>query len=523
MNHTESIDGNLLHRLLLAGYENLNGSIQYLNTINVFPVSDGDTGNNMKRTYEMGVQQLRLSDSWFAVFSSFMQGVLIGSRGNSGSILSQYFHGLFDATRHMDSVSVPEFCRALQHAYKLAYRAVLRPVEGTMLTVMRESIEAAAARMQEDTSLEQFLGILTAEMFQSVQSTTGRLEVLRANNVVDSGAAGIYLIFDGMKNGLYNSETTGHAVFAGAQSVQSAQEALPYRYCTEFLLKTQSTLPREHYVNLLEMKGDSLIVTRSEDILKVHIHTNEPQNILDAFSAFGAYVETKVDDMLLQQELTQYSPLQRKHEGYVILSFVHGDGIIEAFEALGCDIAFTATQNYHVDEDNFRLFIDKFMDEDIVLLPNDEKIYDTARRLYPADAYPNLHIINAQNVMQSYFLLSLMLGTDELPSVLKSFAAQENTPCYVAKILSIAIARERYYVGFTASRTIIHRELGALLREIAGAARMAPYTTLVVFHGQTAAEEDSAQLSAFFAQYAELDFAMMDGKQDDFDYIIGAM
>ena len=525
MSGTEALNGKLLRQLLICGHNNLNSGINYLNEINVFPVSDGDTGNNMCRTYEMGVNELIVSSSFSKVLSSFVQGTLLGSRGNSGSILSQYFLGIHESTSGKDSISVPDFYNALKNAYQVAYQAVLRPVEGTILTVMRESIENTIPQLGADDSFEEFFEIFTAELFTCVQSTTNRLDILRLNNVVDSGAAGLFLIFDGIKNGLYNNDApyNDHAALFTEKAAQSVHTPLNFRYCAEFLMKIKLWYPKEHFMDILSTKGDSLVLTLNDNLLKVHIHTNQPQNILDEFSAFGDFAETKVDDMLLQWELTQYNALHNKHDGYIIISFVHGDGIIKLFNELGCDIVFTATQNYHVDDDNFHLFIDKFINEQIILLPNDEKIYNTAVKLYPPCKSPNVHIIDSPNVIMSYFLLSSMIGTDGIDKVLETFASYDRSDFLLVRILSVTIQREQYYVGFAAGETIINKDLSELLSAIDEKENIKRYTVAVAFHGQTAGEEDISLVSSFFGRGDDTDFAMLDGKQDDFDFIIGAM
>ncbi|MCL2756934.1 MAG: DAK2 domain-containing protein [Coriobacteriia bacterium] len=524
MNHTKSIDGRLLRQLLLCGFENLNSNVHYLNDINVFPVSDSDTGTNLRRTFEMGINELAISPSFSEVFSSFIQGMLIGSRGNSGSILSQYFLGIYEETKGKDEVTVFDFCKAMEKACVVAYQAVLQPIEGTILTAMRESIDNTIPQISTETSLEQFFDVYSVELFQSVQNTTNRLDILRLNNVVDSGAAGFYLIVDGMKSGLHNATPNkDETMLFITKNAQEVSDPLTFRYCTEFLMKMHAEQSRAYFAGLLESKGDSLIVTVSDGLLKIHIHTNEPQNILDEFSMFGEYIETKIDDMLVQQKISQYTSHPRKHNGYVIISFAHGDGIIQLFDELGCDIVFNTTQNYQLNEDNFHFFINKFIDEQILLLPNDETIYATAIALYPPSKYPNVHVIDSQNVMKSYFLLSFMIGTDVLSDVLGTFSAYEHADFFVARILSITIQQKKFFVGFTTGETIINDSLDELLVSIASPEAVQPYSSIIVFHGQTARTDEIAQVSAYFDAFDGKDFAMIDGRQDDFDYIIGAM
>ena len=525
MNQTKTIDGNLLCCLLLSGYKNLNEYIHYLNEINVFPVSDKDTGTNMERTYKMGAQELVAHPSFSDVFDLFIRGMLLGSRGNSGSILSHYFLGIHEYTKGKDEISVMEFCRALQNAYQVAYRAVLRPVEGTMLTVMRDSIENTLTQVSGETSLEQFFEIYISELFSSVKSTTKTLDILRLNNVVDSGAAGFYLIFDGIKNGLYKDSRSGVSeIFAFSKdTLNSSVEPLTFRYCTEFSIRLSEEQSRQHFVDLLSPHGDSLIVSITEDILKVHIHNNTPQNILDEFLQFGEFIETKVDDMLIQQEVSQLSSLNLKHKDFVIITFAYGDGVIKLFDELGCDIVFKLSPNYQIREEDFHLFIDKFTDKEIILFPNDENIYNTAMKLYSEEQNPSIHIINSQNIIKSYFLLCSMIGTDDISGVLKTFAEYDGTDFLFVRILSVSIGREKYYIGITKSEVVINKSICDLLDAVVFSPADGMFESFIIFRGQNVEDEDVETVETVFDKNDDIEFAMLDSECDDFDFIIGAM
>jgi|GEM_PF-1340558 len=530
----KQIDGKLLHRLLISGYEYLNGNINYLNEINVFPIADGDTGNNMKRTYEMGVNEIKLSSSFSDVLLSFMQGMLLGSRGNSGMILSQYFWGVYEKTKGKNQVSVTDFYEALKNAYKTAYKSVLWPVEGTILTVMRESIENLSGRVNGSTSVQQFFDFLTAEIFSCLQRTPEKLDILRANNVVDSGGAGFYLIFEGIKGGLSNlggAKVIKESLPVKRTETKRVQSDLTFRFCTEFLMKLKEPMTQEYFIELLKNKGDSLIVSVRDSMLKVHIHTNESQNIMDEFCKFGDFIETKIDDMVLQQELAEYNLIKRKHDGYILVSFAHSEGIIELFSELGCDIVFTVPQNYQITKDNIRFFIDKFIDEQIIILPNDEKIYKAAQSVYYYQS--NVHIIDSQNIVKSYFLLSLMIGTDNLERTLKNFRVHEKSDYFIAKILSITISNKKYYACFFGNEVVTNKSLKDLLQAkslkdllqaiINSEQFKKQYSVVIAFYGQTAKDEEIQEVSAFFNSNDEIEFASIDGKLEDFDFIIGAM
>lgn len=306
-----TLDGVLLKGLLVSGYNNLCGSIQYLNDINVFPVSDGDTGTNMKKTYGMGIEKLVDSPFFNVVLDSFVQGTLLGARGNSGMILSQYFVGFYNATKDKQEVSVPELIDALLIAYNTAFTAVLKPADGTILTVMRESTVRTKDKIWQDINLEEFFNVFTAEILSSLKDTPKTLAVLKENNVVDSGGAGFYLIFDGFRKWCCSNNISSQdlsTLLDKAQiTTQKPQAQLVYRYCTEFRVKLKSAFNKEKAVNYLEKQGDSIAIASDKGVLKVHIHTNNPDEVINEFSQDGELLDKKIDDMASQLSKYDYA------------------------------------------------------------------------------------------------------------------------------------------------------------------------------------------------------------------------
>ena len=305
------INGKLLTRLLRGGYKNLCANVDYLNDINVFPVTDGDTGTNIKKTYEMGINNLVDSDSHSEVFGSFVDGLLMGSRGNSGLIISQYFAGLYQEIKGIDEVCAGDVCNALVRAYEAAKGAVLKPVEGTILTVMREGAEKAKAHVRDNMPLDIFFTNFSKEIYTSLKATPKKLEVLKEHSVVDSGAAGFYLIFDGFRKEYCDTdENIVDLPSAEFKNEVAATIALKHRYCTEFRVSISegSLLNKNDAVKKIAKMGDSVAVALNGNVLKVHIHTNEPDKVVEMFTQYGDIKDKKVDDMEAQSNIkTDYS------------------------------------------------------------------------------------------------------------------------------------------------------------------------------------------------------------------------
>jgi len=518
MNITRQLDGITLAKLLESGYSNLCRSVNYLNEINVFPVSDGDTGNNMKRTFELGLSDLKISDSFSDVLSSFIEGILLGSRGNSGSILSQYFLGLYENTRGIDKITVPEIAEALTAAAKTAYDAVLQPAEGTILSVMRESIAETRSVVSENAGFETFFELWSANILSGVKQTTSRLSILERNNVVDSGAAGFYLIIEGFKNALIGSSQSGEAQFQNTSAVHIQADVPNFRYCTEFTVKLNHPKDRDYYANALKPFGDSIVVSLKADLLKVHIHTNETSRVLSAFELYGQFVSTKIDDMLIQYQITEAGRNRRKHTDCVIISFLQGDGLIELFEDLGCDIVYAVNQNYEIREDNIHFFVEKFLNDNVIIIPNSKRIYSSAVSCYPPEQYENIHIIESYNAAKSYYLLSLMVATDPFEKILSDLkkSAKEK---YLTLSITAAESENRVLYTCVSDECVV---TGENLESVAAEFLSGHYDSAIVFAGQNAARDDNAKLEEILSARCD-DYAVIDGKQDDFAYIIAAV
>jgi dihydroxyacetone kinase-like predicted kinase len=434
MNRENSIDGELLSKMLAGGFTNLSHNTEYLNEINVFPVSDGDTGTNMKNTFAGGITALSAEPSFSGTFSAFVKGMLMSSRGNSGFILSQFFLGIHEYTKGKDTVSAADLSSALPHAYQKAYEAMLKPVEGTMLTVMHEGIKRTFPRINGETSIIEFFDILAGEMFVCVKETLNQMDMLRDNNVLDSGAVGFYLIFDGMKRALHDD---GQYFDCALSNLPERRKVFVkgvsfFRYCTEFTLKTHDVRSKDYFVSLLTKRGDSIAVSADESDLKVHIHTNEPQDIMDEFSQYGDFIVKKVDDFFQTQEFEELK--HRKHTGFAIVAFTDGDGNAATLEQLGADIAFSIPFGHCPTEKGLKELLDGFLKENLIVFPGSKETYEKLKNIQRSLNLQNIYVADSENLSKIFFMLSSLILAGEFKDVIKSLESLEKQKVFQTSI-----------------------------------------------------------------------------------------
>lgn len=298
---TYTIDGQLLAKMLLNGTENLKANKEIVNSLNVFPVPDGDTGTNMTLTMTSAVSKLNAnSGNVEAVSQLVSKGSLMGARGNSGVILSQIFRGLAQGLKGKQSMNVKDFCVALMDAKTSAYSAVLKPVEGTMLTVIKDIAVGVKGAHKKKPSFEELFDKIMQIAQQSLANTPNLLPVLKQAGVVDSGGQGLVYFFAGMKDALEGKEIQ----FAEVKDTPIKNNAqvhfnpadITFLYCTEFILRVNRE-PESSFREKLESMGDSLVYVRDEDLLKVHVHTNNPGEALEMGLRHGELVTIKIENM----------------------------------------------------------------------------------------------------------------------------------------------------------------------------------------------------------------------------------
>ncbi|AYJ00994.1 hypothetical protein CWO85_00355 [Candidatus Phytoplasma ziziphi] len=422
------IDGDLFKKMIINGAFNLKKNHQQINDLNVFPVPDGDTGTNMQMTMMEGVKKLQLinDSSIITVTKVLADALLMGSKGNSGVILSQFFSGIHDYIDRLqkNKINVEEFISSLVNGYQKAYEAVIEPVEGTILTVLRESIEETVKQKEEIKTIKQVIQITIENAKISLQKTPNLLPVLKKSKVVDSGGAGFIFILEGMLLYLDNVELENDDVQDfDLKSNHDIHEISDFKnqYCTEFIIKLNNLdkFDINNYKKQMSYYGDSLILFKNNDLLKIHIHTNNPDDVLQNLLLHGQLIKSKVDDMKKQHsEFIANNKNENKEDlvKYSIITFVseyEEKEVFDTLKELQSDFVINLkTKDFSIE--NLNKIINKVDAENIVLFPNEPKVISIIEEV--CKLYPQLkiQIIPTESIHEIYSALLVFNKTISL-------------------------------------------------------------------------------------------------------------
>ena len=394
------IDGILLKQMIISGANNLYNNYPEVDALNVFPVPDGDTGTNMNLTISSGAKEIatRNDASVYDVAKAFSRGLLMGARGNSGVILSQIFRGFAQGFKGKIEATAQDISDALLMGKEVAYKAVMRPVEGTILTVIRESSQALADSVYPDMPLDEALDILLKEARESLKRTPNLLPVLKEAGVVDSGGAGLCKIIEGFDLALHNQIVEKNMPDVVSDSVvepiignvQASLEHKEFGYCTEFILKLpedpikakKKNFVPSRFSGVLNSHGNSIVMVHDDDLIKVHIHTFNPGNILTYAQQFGEFVKIKVENMseqhthLIEEDAKAKEDEIKKQpkKPFGLISVGAGKGIVDLFKDLNCDYIVSGGQTMNPSTEDFIKAIKSINAEQIFILPNNSNI-----------------------------------------------------------------------------------------------------------------------------------------------------
>lgn len=359
---------------------------EIVNALNVFPVPDGDTGTNMSMTFRSAVMELKnyQGDSIGDVSKLVARGALMGARGNSGVILSQILRGMAKGFEHKSEVDAKEFGAALMEGANAAYKAVMKPTEGTILTVVRAAGESATKSEAED--IGGLMDEVCSHSLVILNKTPEMLPVLKKAKVVDAGGKGLLVLLEGMRDVLLKGleaveirESKAEAVPAEILDQGEVEQEIEYGYCTEFFIKSKDA-DLELFKDKLEKIGDSIIVVGSDDIVKVHVHTNEPGYVLSEALKLGDLSKIKIDNMreqhrsIIGEHAEEPAEENEEKKKYAFVSVAMGTGIKNIFEDLGVDAVIEGGQTMNPSTQDILRSISKLQAENIFILPNNKNI-----------------------------------------------------------------------------------------------------------------------------------------------------
>lgn len=365
-----------------------------INILNVFPVPDGDTGSNMSSAMLEAcdwLNRVKNPDSTKEVLKALRDGLLMGARGNSGVILSQIFRGFTEALEDNKKITTQDFILGLKRAKDVSYNAVMKPVEGTMLTLIRRLAERAEKELNNIEDFLKFIEKITIISFEIVEETPKYLKKLRDANVVDAGALGLAYILKGFKASLYGDTEVNIEKLEKASPKELAaiaQEDLTYQYCTEAVLNLKNPDIKNEELNslklFLEEMGDSIVLVHQNEYLKCHVHTNHPGTVFEEFIKYGDLYKVKVDNMKVQHEHVVESKVKKNEypeRDWGIVAVSPGKGLTEIFKSLGVSNIISGGQTMNPSVKDFTDAVEEIPYEKVVILPNNPNIIMTAEKV----------------------------------------------------------------------------------------------------------------------------------------------
>ena len=466
------IDGNDFEKLITSGVYNLKKHIDIVNDLNVFPVPDGDTGDNMYLTINGGLNNLKNinENSIGAKAEALANGMLLNARGNSGVILSQFFYGIALSLKDKINADTKVIAEAFKEGVNKAYASVVNPVEGTMLTVIREATENAINNLEKNESIGEFFNYYLNEMQSSLDRTPELLFSLKEADVVDSGGKGLVYIVEGMKSAIEGKEieqneekvTQLNTVDFSKFNEDSVME---YGYCTEFLLQLQkckcdvNSFDVKELIKFLETIGDSIVAVKTNSIVKVHVHTLTPYKVLEYAQKYGEYLTVKIENMTLQHndlEKKEVKKVKKERTKYGIVTVLNGKGLKDTFYDLGVDVIIDGGQTSNPSIESFIEAFDDCNADNIFVFPNNSNIIMAANKAKELYSKSNVIVINSKNIGEAYSSISMLdYSSDNLDEIKENFETnmQNVTTAMLTKSIRNALInnvdiKENDYIGF---------------------------------------------------------------------------
>ena len=541
----KQIDGIMYLNMLRAGAQRLNENRDTVNDLNVFPIPDGDTGDNMFMTVNAGATKAQKSELIAQTADSAAHEMLLGARGNSGVILSRIFSGLAKGMDDAAVLDVEGFIAALRQGVTESYGAVSTPVEGTILTVYREGVEKVAQLHPQ--SFEELFDILLPELTEALERTPDQLDVLKEAGVVDSGGAGFVYIAQGMQEALSGNSFEALTVSGGVQPAQVDLDAftedsvLEYGYCTEFLLRLQKSkididaFDLDDFIEWLNSVGDSVVCFREGTIVKVHVHTKRPGDILNHCQRYGEFLTTKMENMTLQHNgshgMQELKLKKRKpQKPYAIVTVAAGDGIKELFTSLGCDVVVDGGQSMNPSAEDLVKAFEQTDAQTIYVFPNNSNIILTAEQA--AQLYDNadVRIIHSKTIGEGYSAISMFD-----PEIGDADAVTENLNEIISGVVTGMVSRASRdvsggtvevvkddFIGFVGDEIYVDEKSAEnAMLALCEKLKAGDYDILLILAGADADDSAASQMvDTLSAKYKRSEVIMVNGGQPIYDYIL---
>ncbi|MBR3617103.1 MAG: DAK2 domain-containing protein [Acholeplasmatales bacterium] len=533
-----SIDVTLFRRMVINGAINLKNNSDEVDRLNVFPVPDGDTGTNMSLTVTSGIRELEACESSSIIDNAkvLSRGALMGARGNSGVILSQFFRGIYVGLKELSHnyLSIDDFINCLQSGREIAYKAVMEPVEGTILTVIRESTEAI--KNSKFNTIDELLACYLETAHKSLENTPNLLPVLKEAGVVDSGGAGFVKIIEGMNLALKGE------ILVASNDTQVSQEAkveqidIKFLYSIDFVLelKKPDKFVERELSAALSLLGDSLSVTREDNKVKAHINTNRPGRAIEISQKQGEFLSLTIDNRKVQiaNKNVAEAPAPAKVEAkkdFALVAVCFGEGIVSTFKELGVDYVIEGGQTMNPSTEAFVEAIKTVNAKNVIIIPNNSNVIMAANQAASMVKGVNVAVLKAKTIAQGYASLvnyNPEAGLDEnveaMTAQIENVTSGELTYSIRDTEIKGVKIKSGDYMGISNGQIIVSTaKKDDALKDLLGKIITEESAVVTLFCGKdvTKDEMDNAE-SMCLELNPDIDVELIDGKQDIYSYII---
>ena len=542
----KQIDGVAYSNMLKRAAINLKNHAGEINDLNVFPIPDGDTGDNMLLTLMGGVDALKEESTSLAEVSrNVANGMLFSARGNSGVILSQFFDGIAAGLSESDVADSHQLGKAFRVGVKHAYNAVMKPTEGTILTVAHDATEFACTNKNKDA--EEFFGSFIEEGKRSLDRTPDLLPMLKKAGVVDSGAAGLICIVEGMFSALDGDKNYDYTQLDSMPSSNGASEidldafnedsVLEFGYCTELLVRLQNAKTDiENFdisliTDFLQTVGDSIAAFKTGSIVKIHVHTKTPDKVLAFCQQFGEFLKLKIENMTLQHNSTMQDEETEKMErkAYGVVAVACGEGIQNTFREIGADVIVEGGQSMNPSSEDFLKAFDKVNADTIFVFPNNSNVILAAKQAAQLYSKADVRIINSKTIGDGYAALTMTDGEltdpDEVDALfnmgMENVITAEVSQCVRDADMQDVQVHKGDYIGFVGKNI-----LSAMPDRKSATMAMCDkidwklHDICILINGVDSTLEEAAEIKNYIESKHGIEVYCVEGKQEIYSYIL---
>ncbi|MCR4880165.1 MAG: DAK2 domain-containing protein [Bacilli bacterium] len=554
----KTLNGNSLKSMFISGANNLYNHYQEVDALNVFPVPDGDTGMNMNLTVTSGCKEIedKEDNNIFNMAKSFARGTLFGARGNSGVITSQIFRGFSQGLEGKITATPAQFSDALEKGVEVAYKAVLKPVEGTILTVVREGSHYLHDNVKNASSIEKALELFLKEARESLKRTPELLPVLKEVGVVDSGGTGLIYIFEGMLAAVNGKPVERHEASEAKEenpivAAGASMEEDEFGYCTEFIMRLgneeegKKVFNEKRFTSILDSHGNSLVVVHDGDIVKVHVHTLTPGQVLTYAQQFGEFIKLKIENMTEQHHNLESGAKEKDapkeeiekpatpRKPYAMIAVSSGAGITEIFNEAGVEHVVTGGQTMNPSAEDFVKAIKEANADTVYIFPNNSNILMAASQAADmlAEEGQTTFVIPTKTILQG-ISSAIMFNPDakpkenfkEMKSALSNIKSGEVTfSIRDTKINGMEVKKDDFMGIFEKDIVVTNKDKLEACKALIEKMVDDMTSVVTIIYGEDVSHEEALSIKKYCEEvHPDIDVDIREGNQPVYSFLLGA-